>query len=120
MAFPRLSPATITLVTRGDHDEEVLLAHGRQFGARFFSCLAGFVEPGESLEQCVEREIFEEVGVTVRDVRYFGSQPWPFPNSLMIGFQARYVEGELNLQESESSRRAGSRSTICRRTRRAG
>lgn len=101
MQFPRLSPATITLVTRGERDEEVLLAHGRQFGARFYSCLAGFVEPGESLEQCVEREIHEEVGIRVRDIRYFGSQPWPFPNSLMIGFQARYDSGELDLQESE-------------------
>ena len=101
MQFPRLSPATITLVTRGDNDEEVLLAHGRQFGARFFSCLAGFVEPGESLEQCVAREIMEEVGVEVTDIRYFNSQPWPFPNSLMIGFQAKYAGGELNLQESE-------------------
>ena len=101
MQFPRLSPATITLVTRGENDEEVLLAHGRQFGARFFSCLAGFVEPGESLEQCVAREIMEEVGVEVTDIRYFNSQPWPFPNSLMIGFQAKYVGGELNLQESE-------------------
>jgi NAD+ diphosphatase len=101
MQFPRLSPATITLVTRGEREEEVLLAHGRQFGARFYSCIAGFVEPGESLEQCVAREVEEEVGITVRDVRYFSSQPWPFPNSLMIGFQARYASGELNLQESE-------------------
>jgi NAD+ diphosphatase len=101
MQFPRLSPATITLVTRGEDESEVLLAHGRQFGARFFSCLAGFVEPGESLEQCVEREVFEETGITVKDVRYFSSQPWPFPNSLMIGFQARYDSGDLNLQESE-------------------
>jgi NAD+ diphosphatase len=101
MQFPRLSPATITLVTRGDDEGEVLLAHGRQFGARFFSCIAGFVEPGESLEQCVAREVFEETGIEVTDIRYFNSQPWPFPNSLMIGFQARYVGGELNLQESE-------------------
>jgi NAD+ diphosphatase len=101
MQFPRLSPATITLVTRGDDEGEVLLAHGRQFGARFFSCIAGFVEPGESLEQCVAREVFEETGIEVTDIRYFNSQPWPFPNSLMIGFQARYAGGELNLQESE-------------------
>lgn len=101
MQFPRLSPATITLVTRGERGEEALLAHGRQFGRVFYSCLAGFVEPGESLEDCVRREVKEEVGVDVDDVRYFSSQPWPFPNSLMIGFRARYAGGELNLQESE-------------------
>jgi NAD+ diphosphatase len=101
MQFPRLSPATITLVTRGERDEEVLLAHGRQFGRTFYSCLAGFVEPGESLEECVTREVMEEVGIQVKDVTYFKSQPWPFPNSLMIGFRARYESGELNLQESE-------------------
>jgi len=101
MQFPRLSPATITLVTRGENDEEALLAQGRQFGARFYSCLAGFVEPGESLEECVAREVLEETGIAVQDVRYWKSQPWPFPNSLMLGFRARYAGGELELQESE-------------------
>jgi NAD+ diphosphatase len=66
-----------------------------------YSCLAGFVEPGESLEAAVEREIREEVGITVGEVRYRGSQPWPFPHSLMIGFRARYVAGELALDPSE-------------------
>jgi NAD+ diphosphatase len=102
LAYPRLSPATITLVTRGEGaDEEALLAWGRQFPGRFYSTLAGFVEPGESLEQCVAREIMEEVGVEVGDIAYFGSQPWPFPNSLMLGFTARYIRGELVLQEDE-------------------
>lgn len=101
LAYPRLSPATITLVTRGEHDEEVLLAWGRQFPGKFYSTLAGFVEPGESIEQCVAREIKEEVGVDVTDITYFGSQPWPFPNSLMLGFTARYVSGDLVLQEEE-------------------
>lgn len=101
LSYPRLSPATITIVTRGEHDEEVLLAHGRQFPGRFYSALAGFVEPGESLEECVVREIKEEVGVDITDVRYFGSQPWPFPHSLMIGFRARYAGGDLVLQEDE-------------------
>ena len=101
LAFPRLSPAIITLVTRGDNDEEVLLAHGRQFPGRFYSALAGFVEPGESLEECVVREVKEEVGIDVVDVKYFGSQPWPFPHSLMIGFTARYAGGDLVLQEEE-------------------
>jgi len=101
LSFPRLSPATITRVTRGDDDEEILLAWGRQFPGRFYSVLAGFVEPGESLEECVVREIKEETNIDVTDVRYYASQPWPFPNSLMIGFTARYVGGELALQEEE-------------------
>ena len=101
MQFPRLSPATITLSHPVKNDEEVLLAHGRQFGRTFYSCLAGFVEPGESLEGCVAREVQEEVGLEIKDITYFKSQPWPFPNSLMIGFRARYASGELSLQESE-------------------
>ena len=66
-----------------------------------FSCLAGFVEPGESLESAVVREVREEVGITVRDARYFGSQPWPFPHSLMIGFRARYESGEIVCDPTE-------------------
>lgn len=99
MSFPRLTPAVITLVERDDG--RALLAWGRQFPGRFFSALAGFVEPGESLEETVEREVMEEVGVEVADITYFGSQPWPFPHSLMVGFKARYVSGDLKLQESE-------------------
>ena len=97
LAFPRLAPAMITLVTRGDDgpDQEALLARGVQFPLPMYSCLAGFVEPGESLEGAVVREVREEVGITVGDVRYRGSQPWPFPHSLMIGFRARHVAGEL-------------------------
>ena len=98
MAFPRLSPAMIVLIERGD---EILLAWGRQFPGRFFSTLAGFVEPGESLEQAVEREIMEEVGITVSEVNYFGSQPWPFPHSLMCGFTCVYESGEIVIQEEE-------------------
>lgn len=101
LAYPRLSPAVIMLVTRGDGDEEALLAWGRQFPGRFYSTLAGFVEAGESLEQCVAREVREEVGISVRDITYFGSQPWPFPNSLMLGFTARYDGGEVVIQEEE-------------------
>jgi len=99
MAFPRLTPAVITLVER--EDGKALLAWGRQFPGRFFSALAGFVEPGETLEQCVAREVKEEVGIEVANIRYYGSQPWPFPNSLMIGFQADYASGDLVLQEEE-------------------
>ena len=96
--FPRLSPAVIVLVRRGDR---ILLARSPHFPPRMYSTLAGFVEPGESLEQTVEREILEEVGVAVTNVRYFGSQPWPFPNSLMIGFTADYAGGELTPQPGE-------------------
>lgn len=103
IAFPRIAPATITLVTRGPDgpDQEALLARGVQWALPMYSCLAGFVEAGETLESCVVREIREEVGITVGDVRYRGSQPWPFPHSLMIGFRARYETGDLVLQESE-------------------
>ncbi len=103
-SFPRISPAVIMLVERERSDgngTEALLAWGAQFPGRFFSALAGFVEPGESLEECVAREVEEEVGIKIEEIRYFGSQPWPFPHSMMIGFQARYVSGELTLQEEE-------------------
>jgi NAD+ diphosphatase len=98
VAYPRLAPAMITLVTRGD---EALLARGVQFRAPMYSCLAGFVEPGESLEQAVVREVREEVGVEVGDVRYQASQPWPFPHSLMIGFRAEWVSGDIEIDPSE-------------------
>ncbi|MGD1855433.1 MAG: NAD(+) diphosphatase [Leptolyngbyaceae cyanobacterium] len=90
--YPRLSPAVIMLVYRG---AEVLLARAPRFRPGMYSVLAGFVEPGESLEETVAREVREEVGVEVTDIRYFGSQPWPFPNSLMIGFTARYASGDI-------------------------
>jgi NAD+ diphosphatase len=97
--FPRINPAVITLVHR--NGDEMLLAQGRAFRARFFALLAGFVEPGETLEQAVVREVREEVGLEVEDLRYFGSQAWPFPSQLMCGFFARYRSGEIVAQESE-------------------
>jgi NAD+ diphosphatase len=93
MHYPRLSPAAIVLVKRG---EQILLARSPGFPKGLYSVLAGFVEPGESIEETVAREIGEEVGIGVRNVTYFGSQPWPFPNSLMIGFTADYADGELS------------------------
>ena len=90
--YPRLSPAVIMLVHKG---EEILLARAPRFRAGMYSVLAGFVEPGESLEETVAREVKEEVGIEIKNIRYFGSQPWPFPNSLMIGFVAEYDKGAL-------------------------
>lgn len=102
-AFPRLAPAMITLVTRGPDgpNQEVLLARGIQWKMPMYSCLAGFVEPGETLEEAVIREIHEEVGVYVRDVRYVRSQPWPFPHSLMLGFRATFDHGDIVCDPSE-------------------
>jgi NAD+ diphosphatase len=98
LAFPRVAPAMITLVTRGD---QALLGRGVQFRGPMYSCLAGFVEPGESLEGAVRREVMEEVGVTVGAVHYWGSQPWPFPHSLMVGFRAEWEAGEIVCDPAE-------------------
>ena len=98
MHYPRLSPAAIVLVEKGDH---ILLARSPGFPEGLYSVLAGFVEPGESIEDTVAREIEEEVGIRVRNVTYFGSQPWPFPNSLMIGFTADYESGEISPDPDE-------------------
>jgi NAD+ diphosphatase len=86
------------LVRKGD---EILLGHGRQFPGRFFSTLAGFVEPGETLEEAVAREVMEEVGIEITDIRYFGNQPWPFPHSLMVGFTAKWASGEIDPDPEE-------------------
>ncbi len=96
--FPRLNPAVIVLIERGDR---MLLARSPQFPPGMYSAIAGFVEPGESLEETVAREVREEVGVEVADLRYFGSQQWPFPSSLMLGFTAHYAGGELRLTDRE-------------------
>ena len=103
LAYPRIAPAMITLVTRGEPgpDQEALLARGVQFRGPMYSCLAGFVEPGETMEGAVVREVFEEVGVVVGNVRYRSSQPWPFPHSLMVGFRAEWVSGEIVCDPTE-------------------
>lgn len=91
-AYPRLSPAMIVAVERG---EEILLARSAHFPPGVHSVLAGFLDPGESAEDAVHREVFEETRVRITNVRYFASQPWPFPNSLMLGFQADYLGGDV-------------------------
>jgi NAD+ diphosphatase len=96
--YPRLSPSIIVLVHRG---EDVLLARNARWPTGMYSTLAGFVEPGESIEQTVHREVLEEVGIRVRNLKYLGSQSWPFPNSLMLGFHAEYAGGDINCQEGE-------------------
>ncbi|HLK56406.1 MAG TPA: NAD(+) diphosphatase [Chthonomonadaceae bacterium] len=101
--YPMVSPAVLALVHDGG--DRILLAHKPGWGDRY-SILAGFVLPGESLEECVQREVEEEVGVQVSDLVYRGSQPWPFPHQLMIGFTARYTGGEIRLDEEELDRAA--------------
>lgn len=96
--YPRISPAIIVAITRG---REILLAKGSRFPAGFYSVLAGFVEPGETFEECVQREVEEEVGLKVENIKYFGSQPWPFPDSLMVGFTAEYASGDMNIDKKE-------------------
>ncbi len=100
--YPRLAPAMMVLLTReGPSGRELLLATGARGRAPFYSALAGFVEPSESLEDCVRREVDEEVGLRVRNLRYFGSGCWPFPHSLMVAFLAEYAGGEIRCQQGE-------------------
>jgi NAD+ diphosphatase len=99
LEFPRIAPAVITLVA--NDQGEVLLAHNKKFAPGLYSLIAGFIEAGENLENTVAREIREEVNIEVRDIRYIASQPWPFPNSLMLGFTARYVSGDLRPDGNE-------------------
>ena len=97
-AYPRLSPSIIVLIHK---DNQVLLARNHRFAEGMYSTLAGFVEPGESVEETLVREVKEEVGVNVHKLTYLGSQSWPFPNSLMLGFHAEYESGDIVLQEEE-------------------
>jgi NAD+ diphosphatase len=93
LEFPRICPAVIVIIT--DDDNRILLAHNKKFKTGVYSLIAGFNEAGESLEAAVEREIYEEVNIKVKDISYVKSQPWPFPNSLMIGFKAHYLSGTV-------------------------
>jgi len=97
--WPQLATAVIVLIHKGD--DEVLLVRARNFKRDFYGLVAGFVETGETLEEAVAREAMEETGVTITNIRYFGSQPWPYPCGLMVGFHADYVSGEIHLQRSE-------------------
>ena len=96
--YPQQAPAVIMAVTRGN---EILLARSPRFRNSMYSVLAGFVEPGETLEDSVKREVREECGIEIKNIAYFSSQPWPFPNSLMIGFTAEYESGEITIDEDE-------------------
>lgn len=96
--WPQLATAIIVLIHKGD---EVLLVRGRNFRHEFYGLVAGFVETGETLEEAVHREVLEEVGLHIDNVRYFGSQPWPYPCGLMVGFEADYVSGNIKLQKEE-------------------
>jgi NAD+ diphosphatase len=97
--WPQLATAIIVLIRRGA--DEVLLARGRNFRSDFYGLVAGFVETGETLEEAVRREVKEETGINIKNIRYFGSQPWPYPCGLMVGFNAEYESGELHLQREE-------------------
>jgi NAD+ diphosphatase len=98
VTFPRIAPAVLALVEDGPR---CVLARGTAYQAGMFSCLAGFVAPGETLEQAIRREVVEEVALEITDLRYFGSQPWPYPDGLMVGFHAKYAGGEIRLRDGE-------------------
>ena len=98
--YPPIAPAIIVLIRKG---EEVLLVHARNFRGNFHGLVAGFIEVGETLEECVRREVREETGLEIKELRYFASQPWPYPSGLMIGFTATYAGGSLKLQTEELS-----------------
>ena len=98
--YPAISTAILVLVRKGD---SILLVHARNFKGRFNSLVAGFLETGETLEECVAREVKEETGLDVKNITYFGNQPWPYPSGLMVGFIADYAGGEITLQDEELS-----------------
>jgi NAD+ diphosphatase len=98
LMFPKISPAIIVLIEK---DDKILMARSPHFPEGLYGLIAGFVEPGESIEEAVVREVYEEVGIFIKDIEYFGSQPWPYPDSLMIGFTAKYSHGEICVDNVE-------------------
>lgn len=98
LVFPRISPAMIVAIEK---ENQLLLARSNRFVGGMYSVLAGFVEPGETFEDCVKREVMEEVGIQVRGIHYIASQPWPFPDSLMVGFTACWDSGEIQIDGEE-------------------
>lgn len=96
------SPA-VAVIVRVERNDEILLVKSRNFRTDFYGLVAGFVETGESLEQAIAREVLEETHITIKNIRYFGSQPWPYPCGLMVGYIAEYVSGEIALQKAELS-----------------
>lgn len=98
ISYPQICPAVITAVFK---DDKILLAHAKAFKNDMYGLISGFLEPGETLEECVQRELMEEVGIKVKNIKYFGSQPWPYPNSLMVGFTAEYESGEISVDGTE-------------------
>lgn len=110
--WPQVSPAIIVRIRKkaqninGEiHPEQILMVHARNFKRKdYYGLVAGFVETGETLEECVVREVLEETGLTIENIRYFGSQPWPYPSGIMVGFTADYVSGNVHLQKDELSR----------------
>ena len=101
--YPVLAPCIIVLISKGD---QILLARHVQHTSDIYTCIAGFIEAGESAEEAVIREVHEEVGLTVKDIRYRGSQAWPYPNQLMLAFRAEYVSGDITVQKEELSEAA--------------
>lgn len=98
--YPRISPAVIVLIKKED---SVLLIHARNFRGSFKGLVAGFLEPGETLEECVHREVMEETGIRIKNLKYFGSQTWPYPSGIMVGYYAEYESGTIKLQDEELS-----------------
>ena len=98
MIYPQIAPCVLAMIIKGD---EILLARNNLFAEGLFSVLAGFVEVSESAEETVEREVMEEVGIKVKNIEYVGSQPWPFPSQLMLGYKCEYESGEIVIDENE-------------------
>lgn len=99
LSYPPLAPAIIVRVEKGK--DEILMVRAKNFRSDHYGLVAGFLEPGESLEECVVRELMEETQIKVKDIKYEGSQPWPFPCGVMVAFSAKYVSGEIHKQEEE-------------------